>query len=445
MALSLGDVPPNGDFVLANGRAPLCLLAGNAWKPGRDGLVDVDIRVERGRVVAIAAAGSIANGPPSLDLDKGLVLPRLVDSHTHIDKGQIWGRRQNPDGTHHGAKTSVAADREANWTPEDVARRMDFSLRCALAHGTGALRTHIDSLGKQAAISWPVFEETRDAWKGRMALQAVAIFPVDLALTDEAAFKSLVDRVARAGGVLGGITYLGGPPSERSGAAIERVMEAADANGLDLDFHVDESDSLDARSLGELAEIALKKRFRGRIVAGHCCSLALLPDDERKATIARVAEAGVAVVTLPMCNMYLQDRAAGRTPRWRGVAPALELAAAGVPVLIANDNARDPFHAYGDLDLVESFREANRILQIDHGADDWIGAMAARAADALRFADAGRIKVGAPADLLLFSARDWNELNCRPQSDRVVVVGGSPVEARPPDYRELDDLAGLGN
>ena len=31
------------------------------------------------------------------------------------------------------------------------------------------------------------------------------------------------------------------------------------------------------------------------------------------------ADAGIAVVSLPMCNMYLQGRTAGRTPRWRGV------------------------------------------------------------------------------------------------------------------------------
>ena len=50
---------------------------------------------------------------------------------------------------------AAAEDREANWNAEDVRVRMEFSLRCAYAHGTAALRTHLDSLGKQAAISWP--------------------------------------------------------------------------------------------------------------------------------------------------------------------------------------------------------------------------------------------------------------------------------------------------
>ena len=88
------------------------------------------------------------------------------------------------------------------------------------------------------------------------------------------------------------------------------MFEAAKANGLDLDFHVDESDSPHARSLGRIADAALRHKFSGQIVAGHCCSLALADDDERAAIIAKVAEAGIAVVSLPMCNMYLQDRQA---------------------------------------------------------------------------------------------------------------------------------------
>ena len=43
---------------------------------------------------------------------------------------------------------------------------MDFALRCAFAHGTGALRTHIDSIGKQTAISWRVFAEMREHVEG---------------------------------------------------------------------------------------------------------------------------------------------------------------------------------------------------------------------------------------------------------------------------------------
>ena len=105
-----------------------------------------------------------------------------------------------------------------------------------------------------------------------------------------------------------------------------------------------------------------------------------------------------------MCNMYLQDRKAGRTPRWRGVAPLHELAAAGVTVMVASDNTRDPFYAYGDLDLIEVYREATRILHFDHSAQAWLKTMAATPGEVMRLPN-GRMAPGAPAGLVLTRAR----------------------------------------
>ena len=158
--------------------------------------------------------------------------------------------------------------------------------------------------------------------------------------------------------------------------------------------------------------------------------------------IDRVGEAGFAVVSLPMCNMYLQDRSAGCTPRWRGVAPVHELDAAGVPVMVASDNTRDPFYAYGDLDMLEVFREATRILHFDHSDRPWMRLLGAAPADAMNLDRHGRIAAGWPADLVLTRARTLGELVSRPQSDRVVVVAGRTIDTAPPDYRELDYLYG---
>jgi cytosine deaminase len=425
-------------YRLTNARVPVCLVADAAQLvPDADGLAPCEIVISGGRIASIGPAGAAQDALQVFDLDKGIVLPRLVDVHTHIDKGHIWHRAPNPDGSFMGARMTVMADREANWSEADVRKRMDFALRCAFAHGTGALRTHIDSYPKQIPISWPLFAEMREQWKGRIALQAVALYPIDMTLLDEAQFRILVATVARHGGILGGLTFLGTAPDEKTDAALDKVFEAAIANGLDLDFHVDESDSPDARTLERIADAALRHKFKGQIVAGHCCSLALAGDTERAATIAKVAEARIAVVSLPMCNMYLQDRQSGRTPRWRGVAPLHELAAAGVTVLTASDNTRDPFYAYGDLDVLEVYREATRILHLDHSDRPWLKTVAATAGEVMRLPN-GRMAVGAPAGLVLTRARTMNELLSRPQNDRVVLYAGKPVDRTLPDYRALD-------
>jgi cytosine/creatinine deaminase len=178
-------------FRLTNARVPVCLVGeAGPLTPDADGLAPCDIVIDNGRIAAIGPA--VQDGLARFDLDRGIVLPRLVDVHTHIDKGHIWARAQNPDGTHLGARTAVMADREANWSRDDVQKRMDFALRCAFAHGTGALRTHIDSYPKQTPISWPLFAEMREQWKGRITLQAVSLYTIDVTLSDEPVFRAMV-------------------------------------------------------------------------------------------------------------------------------------------------------------------------------------------------------------------------------------------------------------
>lgn len=438
--MPLVTIPDAPAYRIVNVRIPrdLASFTGDVASTSRD-LVACEIVVDRGRIAHLGPLPPAEPGDlPLVDLRDGIALPRFVDMHTHIDKGHIAGRSPNPDGTFAGAIATVRQDRETNWSAADIRRRMEFSLRCAFAHGTGALRTHIDSLAPQADISWPVFAEMREAWRDRIVLQAVALFPYDMVVDDEPQFRRLVATVARHGGVLGGLTHKGDAPDARLTLALDRLFEAASAHGLDLDFHVDESAAPEARSLEAIADTALRHRFPGRVVAGHCCSLALASDADRTRIIERVAEAGIAVVSLPMCNMYLQDREAGRTPRWRGVAPLHELSAAGVTVAVASDNTRDPFYAYGDLDMIEVFREATRILQLDHSARPWTRLFGATASEIMRMPERGVIREGAPADIVLTGARTLAELVTRPQSDRVVLVAGRAIDTAPPDYRELD-------
>ncbi len=218
------------------------------------------------------------------------------------------------------------------------------------------------------------------------------------------------------------------------------MMRMAAEAGLDLDFHVDETGDPTVRSLRAIADAALSTKFPGRIVAGHTCSLAMQPPHEAADTLARVAEAGIAAVSLPMCNLYLQDRVLGRTPRWRGVTLLHEMRALGIPVAVASDNTRDPFYPYGDLDMLEVFREAVRILHLDHPIGPWADIVAAAPAAIVGRPEYGKIAPGRPADFVLFRARTWTELLARPQADRTVLRAGRAIDRTLPDYRELDGL-----
>jgi cytosine deaminase len=442
-ALARAAAAERASLVLANATVPVCLAPGADLAADEDGLARADVVVEAGRVAAVRPLGCApAEDLPRVDLDRGMVLPLFVDMHTHLDKGHIWPRRRNPDGKFMSALEAVRDDSRRNWSAEDVRRRMEFSLRAAYAHGTRAIRTHLDSIPPQHGISWPVFAEMRAAWAGRIDLQAVSLVGPD-SMGDPAVLDTVAETVKAHGGVFGGA--IGTWPTARQ--AVANTVAAARRHGLDLDLHVDETEDPSATSLRFLAEEVLAQGFKGRVVAGHCCSLARQDGAEQDRTLDLVAEAGIAVVSLPMCNMYLQDRdgvtAGGRgTPRWRGVTLLHEMKARGIEVAVASDNTRDPFYAYGDLDGLEVLREATRILHLDHPFGDWPSVMSRSPADILGLPDFGRIAAGLSADLVVVGARGWTELFSRPQADRMVLRGGSLSRATLPDYRDLDDLLG---
>jgi len=416
---------------LRNASVPSALLG----RPG-GGVERIDIGIENGRIVALTAP---ARGP-GRDMDGGLVLPAFVDIHTHLDKGHIWPRKENPDGTWLGALLAVQTDRVGLWSAEDVGRRMDFSLRTAYAHGTAAIRTHLDSNPPQHGVSWDLFAKVREQWAGRIELQAVALVGPDDLVTP-ASLDAVARKAKEFGGRLGGSVAV----FDRTKEAMLRVVEKAGELGLDLDLHTDETGDPKSHALESLAEAVIETGFKGKVLAGHCCVLTVQDEATQRRTIDKVAEAGIAIVSLPMCNMYLQDRAPGgrTTPIRRGVTLLREFRAAGVPVAIASDNTRDPFYAYGDLDALEVFREGARILHFDHPQDEawgWAGTVGAEAAAIAGFEYGAKIEVGAAADLVLFRARNWTELLSRPQTDRVVLRGGEAIDTTLPDYRELDDL-----
>ena len=424
-------------YALNEARVLALHLARDVAPVDRDGFALVDILVDRGRIAAIAPAGKGELGDASaMALAGRIVLPTFIDAHTHLDKAHIWRRAPNPTGDFDGALAAVAADRAANWTAGDVARRMEFCLRTAHAHGTSAIRTHIDSIGPQTRISWPVVAEARDRWRGKIDLQATPLFLIDFALDEAhmADIEAMLD--AHGSNILGAVTSIS--PGLRRGLDI--LFALAERKGWDLDFHVDESADPGAQSLRLIAETALARRFPGRILAGHCCSLSLQREDEQKRTIEAVAKAGISVVSLPMCNMFLQDRKPGRTPRWRGVTALHELADANVNVMVASDNVRDPFYAYGDLDMLEVWREAVRILHLDYPFARWASAFRDNPAKAMGLA-AKPLGPGSAADLILTRARDFTELFARPQADRIVLRDGAPLGPAP-DYSDLpEDLA----
>ena len=91
---------------ISDARVPLCLLEGRFADRG-EGRGRVDIEIADGRIAGLSPAAAemkpegpaLPDGAGCIDQDGGQVWPGLVDVHTHLDKGHIWPRVPNPDGS----------------------------------------------------------------------------------------------------------------------------------------------------------------------------------------------------------------------------------------------------------------------------------------------------------------------------------------------------------
>src|ERR1700722_5501940 len=448
MQIKFADIswPTDRRYWLANARVPACTLGGDAVSLApmdAEGVVKADLLIEDAKLARIATAGAQPNdGAPLVDLGGRQVWPMLIDIHTHLDKGHSVDRSPNADGTFHNARLGAIADR-VHWTVPDLRRRMDFGLRCAHAHGVSALRTHIETYPETIERHWKAVREMRDEWRGKVDLQAVSLCPIGL-LQDEFGDR-IAAMVAKSKGLLGGVTRAAvgdhAATLDNVDALLDRLFALATRHDLDVDLHVDETHDPASATLPHVARAALRHGYKGRVVCGHCCSLANQPDDAIDRTLDLLAEAEISIVTLPTVNMYLQDRTTGRTPRWRGVTVIQEMLRRGIRVAAAGDNCRDSFYAYGDHAVLDTFRQAVRIAHLDHPLTSAPALVSVNPAAIGKFAGHGRIAVGAPARLIVLNARTINEIVCRPQSDRVVILGGERSRAKAPDYSELWDPA----
>ena len=229
-----------------------------------------------------------------------------------------------------------------------------------------------------------------------------------------------------------------GPAGPKLRTAIERILQLASERNLDVDFHVDETGDSSSRSLDLIIDAVRSTGFRGRVTCGHCCALAIRDESDAMRTVRACADLGISIVSLPHCNLYLQDRGVNRTPRWRGITLLHEFAQAGVPIAIASDNCRDYFYAYGDHDQLANFALAALAAHLDRPYGRWLPTICSTPAAIIGSGDAGLIQVDQAANFIVFSARRFSELLARPQSDRIVFNRGVVSDVALPPFSDLD-------
>ena len=213
MSHGFAAIPDAPRYRLTNARAPLSLVTTGGLAADAEGLCR-DRHHDRGRAHRLdRARGHVQprRGPARARSRRRHRPARASSTSTPISTRAISGRAARTRTAPSWARSTMPArDREANWTADDVRARMDFALRCAFAHGTGAIRTHLDS---HRAADRDLLAGLRRAARGmarpHRAAGGCAVPDRPRARRRAGSSATVVATVARYGGVLGGVTFIG--------------------------------------------------------------------------------------------------------------------------------------------------------------------------------------------------------------------------------------------
>lgn len=377
-----------------------------------------DVRLDRGRIARVAPAGELEAraGEDLVGLDGYLLLPAPAEPHAHLDKALSADRF---DAVHGDLPSAVAAwfAHRAGLGVDDILERARTAALTALRCGATAIRSHVDVGPGIELRAAQALVAAREQLQCTVTLQVCAMaYPV----TGAAGASNLAlmrEAIALGVDVVGGAPHLDPEPTR----ALELYLKLAAEHGLPVDLHMDEHtrDGLDLRELARLVAAG----FPHQVTASHCVSLGMRPPEQQAVVAEAVAQAGIAVVTCPATNLYLQgrDRPA---PMPRGLTGLAALAQAGVVVAGGGDNVQDPFNPLGRGDPLQT---AQLLVLAGHlGVEQAYAAVSDRARAAIGV-PAGRIRPDQPADLLAVAGGSLREALATAGEQRIVVRAGRIV------------------
>ena len=371
--------------------------------------IDVLVDQDTGDIVDVADPGTL-DGEETLDASDGLVIPGLVNAHTHVAMTLLRG--------HADDKPLDAWLQEDIWpveaelTGDDVEVGAELGLVEMIKSGTTALSDmyfHVDRIA--------------DAVERAGVRAVLGHTAVTVGKDDEAARADLqqsIDVATDLDGVADGRIATTFQPHSLTTVGEEFLREfvpkARDA-GLPIHFHANETEN-------EVEPIVEEHGVRPLEYADD---LGLLGDDTYVAhgvhvvetEIELLAETGTGVAHCPASNMKLAS----------GMAPVQAMRDAGVTVGIGTDGAA----SNNDLDAFDEVRDAAMLgkLAADDASAvpaDAVVEMITQENAALLGFDSGRIEAGANADLAVI---DLDAPHLTPANDLVshlaYAVHGSDV------------------
>lgn len=388
--------------------APASILLRNVRPLGAPA---TDLLLQDGRIAAVGSSLSLPEGCTVEEGDGALLLPALVEAHTHLDKtmwGMDWYRNEvGPLLTDKIENERSFRDRSGH----DAAAQSKALALAFLAQGTTRIRTHVDVDTQAGLRHLEGVLRTREALRDLVEIQIVA-FPQS-GLLGRPGTAELLDRAMAAGAdVLGGLDpcAIDSDPAR----SLDVLFDIAQRHDKPLDIHLHEPGAMGAFSLGLILDRAEARGMQDKVVISHGFCLGDVAPAERDALLVRMARLGVALVT--------------SAPPSRVVPPLAACRAAGVVLAGGNDGIRDTWSPYGKPDMLE--RAMLIGLRYNLRRDDELAlaldCVTEAGARACGFGEYG-LSTGSRADLLLVDAQTVAQAVVERPVRRLVISGGRVV------------------
>lgn len=376
------------------------------------GKAPADILI-RGGVIADIAPGLAAPGVAVEDGAGALVIPGLVDAHTHLDK-TTWGMPW-----YAGRKGGVLQNLIDNERNERIPLGLDVhrqSMRHAvglIANGTSHIRSHVDVDTDHGLTLLEGKIRTREALAGLIDIQIVA-FPQSGLMVRPGTYELLDAALSAGADIVGGLD-----PSSMDRdpkGSLDAVFALAQKHGKPVDIHLHEPGELGAFTMEMILDRTAALGMQGKVGVSHAFHLAMVPEARISALMDRIAALDVSIYSTghPSANV-----------------PSLaRMRAAGIRVGIGCDGIRDTWGPWGEPDMMHRAR----IVGMKNGfrRDDELELLldTASGAGAASIGVPGRaVAVGAVADLTLLAGETLAHAVVLDEP-RPLVIHGGRVTAR---------------
>ena len=396
---------------------PRCLIGNGldifGTSVDKEGLSPIQIEWKDGEIVAIQGL----KGTPKVPEE--ILLPRFVEPHAHLDKAFSWSRSSNLKGSYEEALAANLREYELR-SKDEMIFRVEKCLDLALINGIRAIRSHIDSFGKEAMSDWDLLENIRIKWKEKIFLQFVALVPLDFWQGDYG--ELFARRVASRGDLLGGVLA---PPFNKRETfrSLLHLVKLANSLKCDIDLHIDESQVCPADGLKLLLDVLDHVKNEISITCSHLSSMGLLGEKKISQLANKMARHKLKVVALPLTNSWLLGRKDRTTITKRPLAPISQLQKAGVVVSVGGDNVNDSWFPLSNFDPINLMSFSLPIAHLTPWDRLGLSPFTSSAAEELSLEWDGLFQKGSPADFILLDSNSWVKVLSERPKRRVVING----------------------